>query len=99
MRKEEIEKLAEKEYPYSNEEGIGTVQSEQPTDNYRKAFIKGYQQAQEEQNRKAAMLNPPNLDDVMDNQKDFLTWYTTGNNKHYVGDKLIEAYKKEVLNQ
>jgi hypothetical protein len=77
MRKEEIEKLAEKQYPYSNEEGIGTVQSEQPTDNYRKAFIKGYQQA----------------------QKDFLTWYTTGNNKHYVGDKLIEAYKKEVLNQ
>jgi len=45
------------------------------------------------------MLNPPNLDDVMDKQKDFLTWYTTGNNKHYVGDKLIEAYKKEVLNQ
>ena len=31
-------------------------------------------------------------------QKDFLTWYTTGDNKHYVGDKLIEAYKKEVLN-
>lgn len=51
------------------------------------------------QNRKAAMINPPNLDDVMDKQKDFLTWYTTGNNKHYVGDKLIEAYKKEVLNQ
>jgi len=32
-------------------------------------------------------------------QKDFLTWYTTGNNKHYSGDKLIEKYKKEVLNQ
>ena len=32
-------------------------------------------------------------------QKDFLTWYTTGDNKHYVGDKLIEAYKKEVLNK
>jgi len=31
-------------------------------------------------------------------QKDFLTWYTTGNNKHYSGDKLIEKYKKEVLN-
>ena len=31
-------------------------------------------------------------------QKDFLTWYTTGDNKHYVGGKLIEAYKKEVLN-
>jgi|18_taG_2_1085343.scaffolds.fasta_scaffold01680_4 hypothetical protein len=31
-------------------------------------------------------------------QENFLTWYTTGNNKHYVGDKLIEAYKKEVLN-
>lgn len=31
-------------------------------------------------------------------QKNFLTWYTTGDNKHYVGDKLIEAYKKEVLN-
>ncbi len=29
----------------------------------------------------------------------FLTWYTTGDNKHYVGDKLIEAYKKEVLNK
>ena len=32
-------------------------------------------------------------------QKNFLTWYTTGNNKHYSGDKLIEKYKKEVLNQ
>lgn len=32
-------------------------------------------------------------------QKDFLTWYTTGDNKHYVGDKLIEVYKKEVLNK
>lgn len=39
------------------------------------------------------------LEDKIKNQKDFLTWYTTGNNKHYVGDKLIEAYKKEVLNQ
>jgi hypothetical protein len=50
-------------------------------------------------NKKAAMINPPNLDDVMDKQKDFLTWYTTGDNKHYVGDKLIEKYKKEVLNK
>ena len=38
------------------------------------------------------------LEDKIKNQKDFLTWYTTGDNKHYVGDKLIEAYKKEVLN-
>ena len=39
------------------------------------------------------------LEDNIKKQKDFLTWYTTGNNKHYSGDKLIEKYKKEVLNQ
>ena len=38
------------------------------------------------------------LEDKIKTAKDFLTWYTTGDNKHYVGDKLIEAYKKEVLN-
>jgi hypothetical protein len=71
MKKEEIEKLAENEYPMKSSFGLSELASR------RRGFTKGYQQA----------------------QKDFLTWYTTGNNKHYVGDKLIEAYKKEVLNQ
>ena len=60
----EIEKLAEKEYPINDWSDEATVYNREQV-NKRIGFIKGYQQAQEEQNRKAAMINPPNLDDVL----------------------------------
>jgi hypothetical protein len=67
MEKEKIEKLAEKEYPtifaFMHDNDIALKEQ--------KAFIKGYQQAQEEQNRKAAMINPRNLDDVLTNKRSF----------------------------
>ena len=59
MDKEEIEKLA-----FLEIHGDGEVYKD-ALKLATKWYMRGYQQAQEEQNRKAAMINPPNLDDVL----------------------------------
>jgi hypothetical protein len=62
MEKEEIEKLAFLEIHKNGEMYKDALKLAT------KWYVRGYQQAQEEQNRKAAMINPPNLDDVLTKQ-------------------------------